>query len=175
MKKIKNSPICKTFETDPLSNNFIPWWNGNFCLSLFSFGEFEKLEYIQISRSFRGNDQYTIRLWTGSGIRSKRSSTFWNGIFSATTLAQISRRDSGLCFPQSRRSLAPGFEPKTPRGDALRLFAVAIDHHLASSLHTTHAWEHLIRSLRMRNWSSWLICSIIIPVFITQRSISHGD
>lgn len=37
-----------------------------------------------------------MRRCTGSGMRSKRSSTRWNGHFSATLRAAMSSRDSGL-------------------------------------------------------------------------------
>lgn len=50
---------------------------------------------MQMSRSFRGKAQKTIRSCTGSGIRSYRSSILWKGMCSATILAQISSRVSG--------------------------------------------------------------------------------
>lgn len=51
--------------------------------------------YMQISRSFRGNDQNIMRRWTGSGIRSYCSSIRWNGSVSATIRAVISSNESG--------------------------------------------------------------------------------
>lgn len=51
--------------------------------------------YMQISRSFRGNDQNMMRRWTGSGIRSYRSSMRWKGSDSATMRAVISNNESG--------------------------------------------------------------------------------
>lgn len=77
-------------------------------------------EYIHISFSFLGKDQYTIRRWTGSGIRSKRSSTLSKAHFSATAFAAQSKRDSGeryraLCTPHPCPSPGPG-----PRGAGRR-------------------------------------------------------
>lgn len=54
---------------------------------------------MQISRSFRGNDQKMMRRWTGSGIRSYRSSMRWNGSDSATMRAVISSNESGCRSP----------------------------------------------------------------------------
>lgn len=55
----------------------------------------ERELYIQISFSFRGNDQKIILRCTGSGIRSYRSSIFWKGSFCATSLAVVSSKLSG--------------------------------------------------------------------------------
>lgn len=61
----------------------------------------ERELYIWISRSSRGKEKKMIFCWTGSGMRLYFSSTFWNGSFSATILAEISSKESGvfLCDP----------------------------------------------------------------------------
>ena len=43
------------------------------------WGWYPSDEYIHISRSLRGNDQNTMRFWTGSGTRENRSSTCGKG------------------------------------------------------------------------------------------------
>lgn len=96
------SPTCNTLSTQPLSSNAMPRRKGNRVssplspLDALSSPPVLNEEYMQISRSLLGKDQYTIRRWTGSGMRSKRSSTRWNGHFSATFRAAMSRSDSGL-------------------------------------------------------------------------------
>lgn len=76
-----HSPTWSTLSTQPLSSRAMPRRKGSRVSSplspLLPISSPPVLndEYMQISRSLLGKDQYTIRLWTGSGIRSKRSST----------------------------------------------------------------------------------------------------
>lgn len=58
----------------------------------------ERELYIWISRSSRGNEKKIIFCWTGSGMRLYFSSTFWKGSFSATILAEMSSKESGVFF-----------------------------------------------------------------------------
>lgn len=113
-----HSPTCNTLSTQPPSNRVTPRRKGSWVSSLLSplvplsSPPALKEEYIQISFSLLGKDQYTILRWTGSGILSNRSSTLWNGHFSATLRAAISSNDSGLCvfpFPDP-----PGADPAPP-------------------------------------------------------------
>lgn len=64
-------------------------------MALLLFTHLDRELYMQISFSFRGNDQKIILRCTGSGIRSYRSSIFWKGSFCATSLAVVSSKLSG--------------------------------------------------------------------------------
>lgn len=92
-------PTCKTLSTQPISSNFNPLQNERFWGSPpleFTGVTRDKDEYMHMSLSFLGNDQKMILRWTGSGILSYRSSILWKGIFSATILAVISNKVSGV-------------------------------------------------------------------------------
>lgn len=140
----EHSPTCKTLSTQPVSKSRIPRRKGSpspvapvpaLPVGFVTPPGTEPLptdalepttgpsspatrhwndEYIHISLSFLGKDQYTIRRWTGSGIRSKRSSTLSKAHFSATALAAQSSSDSG----QRKREFGnPGPGPGPgPRG-----------------------------------------------------------
>ena len=129
-----NSPICKAFSTAPCSRSLTPCWNGNLSSSSSSVGAVDKEEYIQMSLSFRGKDQYTIRLWTGSGILTNLSSIVWNVMFSATILAPISSRESGLCvflcFPSFSWHFEEFWAQNWPWNPQHNLFGAAIGPHL---------------------------------------------
>lgn len=75
------------------------------CCWLVYFAYLDNELYMQISRSFRGNDQNMICRWTGSGMRSYRSSIRWNGSFSATMRAVIFNKVSGCRITSGRCGL----------------------------------------------------------------------
>lgn len=90
-------PTWRTLSTQPDSSSLSPLQNDKFCCSPEEDeGTLEREEYMQMSLSLRGKDQQMILRCTGSGIRSYRSSIRWKGIFSATILAVMSSRVSGV-------------------------------------------------------------------------------
>jgi len=71
----RHSPTCSTRSTAPLCSRCSPRVKGTRASCSPSGGWYPSDEYIHISRSLRGNDQNTMRFWTGSGTRENRSST----------------------------------------------------------------------------------------------------
>lgn len=63
-------PTWRTESTQPDSKSLSPRWKGKFWYSTELIDGLDSDEYMQISRSLRGNDQKMTRRWTGSGMRS---------------------------------------------------------------------------------------------------------
>lgn len=142
-EKTGHLPTWSTWSTHPDSSNLRPLQKER--LWSWAVGEFkdtlDKLEYMQMSLSLRGNDQKIILLCTGSGMRSYRSSTRWKGIFSATHLAVMSRRESGLRGGPAMAPPRGQVPPQPPTTQHTRFGATAIyeSRTLTDSTRTTTA------------------------------------
>lgn len=133
-QKTGHLPTWSTWSTHPDSSNLSPLQKDRLW-SECAVGEFsgtlDKLEYMQMSLSFRGKDQKIILLCTGSGMRSYRSSTRWKGMFSATHRAVMSRRVSGWREGPAMLRTGPaargqGAPPQPPTTQHTRFGATAI-------------------------------------------------